>query len=244
MIVCWKRLPLILLVVITFGLLFWGWHYLMKPTTLPFKKIQVSNAVQYIDTKQIAALASNHLEGGFFSLNVSKLKTALLKEPWIMKVAIRREWPSTLDLVITERHPEARWGKMGVISDRGVVFYPKLVSIPKNLPEIIAPAGSEKEVLDNFQKLRKSIEILGLNLTCVVVTIRMEYRVTLSNGVNVMLGHDDMLARFQRFVDLYPKVIGDRSARVLRVDLRYPNGLAVEWKSMSSNPTHSRTKYR
>lgn len=240
----WQRLPLIILLVVTVGLASWGVHYLRKPATLPFQKVQVSNPVEYINVQQIQQLAWNNLEGGFFSLNVAKLKTALLKEPWIKNISIRREWPSTLDLVVNERQPEARWGKLGVLSSQGVVFYPKQSSIPKDLPEIAAPAGSEKEVLDNFQKLRKSIEILGLNLDFVAVTIRMEYCVTLSNGVKVVLGHDDILARFQRFVNLYPQVIGNRSHQVLRVDLRYPNGLAVEWKSMSSIPAHSKTKYR
>ena len=86
--------------------LYWGWSYLRRPTTLPFHHIRFVYPAQHIDEKQINQLAWDTLEGGFFSLRVDKLKAALLHQPWIKTVSIRREWPDTLALSIDEKHAE------------------------------------------------------------------------------------------------------------------------------------------
>lgn len=233
MIRIFQRVLLISLAIIVMGLLYWGWHYLRRPTTLPFHHVLVVSSVQYIDVQKIQQLAWKNLEGGFFSLDVDKLKAALLKQPWITNVSIRREWPDTIDLVIQERHPEACWGAQGVISSQAKVFYPAQESIPKALPDIVTAAGDKKKILYNFQKLIDYLLLLDLQIKSLNISKRMAYQVTLSNGIVVMIGRDDVLARFHRFVNLYPQIIGVKSHQVKRVDLRYPNGLAVQWKSKS-----------
>ena len=222
---------LIFLVLIFIALSCWGWCYLQRPTTLPFHQTRFVYPTQHIDQQQLSQLVWRNLEGGFFSLNVDKLKEALLRQPWVARVSIRREWPDTLALSIEEKRPQARWGKNGVLSTEGEVFYPSLEAIPATLPTIMAPQGQEKEVLANLQTLDHALQRLNLHIQRLDVTRRGDYHVILSNGVPVMIGRDHLLVRFDRFVHLYPKIIGLKSKRVVRVDLRYSSGLAIQWHS-------------
>jgi len=222
--------PIFLAIVIV-GLLYWGWCYLRRPTTLPFHHVQLVYPAQRIDEKQIRQLAWNNIDGGFFSLKVDKLKAALLHQPWIASVSIRRKWPDTVALSIDEKPPEARWGAKGVISANADVFYPPPDSIPVGLSTIIAPLGQKNEILSNFQKLSDILLQLHLRVKTLTVTDRGVYQMTLSNGVRVMIGRDDVQQRFRRFVDLYPKIIEGRRGELAGVDLRYPNGFSVKWKS-------------
>lgn len=227
----WAYFYPIALSAIVIGLLCWGWSYLQRSTTLPFHRIRLIYSGQHIDTKHISQLAWSNIEGGFFSLNVAKLKKAFMNQPWLEDVSIRREWPDTLALSIEEKHPEARWGAKGLISTQGEIFYPSSDSIPKDLPLIDAPDSEEKEILTDFHKLNDDAQRLTLHITNLEVSDRDMYQMTLSNGVVVMIGRDDVLQRFHHFVDLYSKIIGDKSDSVVGVDLRYPNGLAIKWKS-------------
>lgn len=221
---------LIGLVFILLGLLYWGWSYIRRPSSFPFHHLHVSNSAQYVDAKRIEQLAWQHLEGGFFSLQVDQLKNALLKQPWIKSIAFQRKWPDTLDIIVETKHPEARWGADGVMSSEGDIFYPPANSIPNGLAQIDGPDAERLEIFDKFQKLSDDVQLLGLKISRMQVSPLMVYQVTLSNGIVVMIGRRDVLFRFARFVDMYPKTIGNKSSKVENVDLRYSNGFAIKWK--------------
>ena len=50
----------------------------------------------------------------------------------------------------------------------------------------------------------------------------------LSNGMQVELGQDDIPNRFKQFIQLYPRIIGEKSALVTSIDLRYTDGIAIK----------------
>ena len=64
--------------------------------------------------------------------------------------------------------------------------------------------------------------------------------ITLSNGVILRLGKQDIEQRLSRFVHVYPKLFAARFDRISSIDLRYSSGIAVNWKKrddqINSNP--------
>lgn len=215
---------------------YWGWRQLMKPDTLPFRHIDIVTKAAHVTSSRLQRVAWENLRGGFFSLNMNALKQGLLNLPWVADVSLRRHWPDTLIVTVVEQHPVARWGPSAVINDRGKVFYPDLKTIPKTLSLLEGPPGSESEIVNIYQKLRGDSNTLGLGIQSLVVSPRFAYRLLLSNHILVILGRESILPRFNRFVKLYPQLIGQKSDQVLRVDLRYPNGLAIRWKRKVPSP--------
>jgi cell division protein FtsQ len=55
--------------------------------------------------------------------------------------------------------------------------------------------------------------------------------------LELYFGRQDPLKLLERFLELVPKLGEDGFARLKRVDLRYPNGFAVVWKSEAEGVT-------
>ncbi len=152
-------------------------------------------------------------------------------------VSIRRIWSSELEIAVAEQKPLARWKKTQLISKLGTLFTPPIATIPKDLPELQGPEGSEKIVLarfEQFDRLLRLLEPLHIKITALQVSDREAWFLVLNNHIQVYLGHEDIDQRFEKLVRFYRQIIGNQSEQVEHVDLRYPNGLAVQWKRVPS----------
>jgi cell division protein FtsQ len=52
--------------------------------------------------------------------------------------------------------------------------------------------------------------------------------------LRLLLGKGINNERLERFISVYPKLLGEKIAQVDSVDLRYTNGFAVRWKAPSA----------
>ena len=64
------------------------------------------------------------------------------------------------------------------------------------------------------------------------LTVRGAWTLTLANGIEVALGRDQVEERFERFLTVYEGRLAVRADEVRRVDARYTNGVAVQWKNL------------
>ena len=60
------------------------------------------------------------------------------------------------------------------------------------------------------------------------------WELSLSNGVVLYLGKQDIEKRLLRFCRAYPSVFAERPEQLTSVDLRYARGMAVKWKGLSN----------
>lgn len=206
------------------------WGYLQKPTTLPFNKISVVNTSQYVDTKLINHVVAQNLDGGFFSLDIKRLQLSLQQLPWISSVAIRKVWPDKLNVIIVPEQPVACWNDSGVIDQYGQLFFPPKSTIPADLPRLNGPSDAVNDVYSLFQLVRTDLSLINLKVTMLSLSERRSWKLRLNNGVTVVLGRAAVQQRIKEFVQLYPKVVMGKEARIDSVDLRYPDGVAIKWK--------------
>lgn len=229
----WSLLPMLGLAgLIILGC--WVWLLMTSPSMLPFKRVRVIANYAYIQSPALEQVVQDSINGGFFSLDLKQLKQHLLKQPWIANVALRRVWPDTLMITVYEQNPIARWGENGVVNDQGQVFYPATDSIPSALPLLVGPEGSAPQVLIELNNLKLMLQPLDLQIGELRLSPREAWHAVLSNGVEVTLGRQDVDARFQKFVSLYPKLTAQNDTKIKQVDLRYPNGFAVKWAAQPS----------
>lgn len=225
------KLAILLVLVALIALGWMGWRHLQRPNTLPFRHVRLEQPTEHLTSAMIRQLVWSHLDGGFFSLKVEPLKEAFSHEPWIESVSIRREWPDTLLLTIVERQGVARWGKQGVVSASGDIFYPRIDSTSSKLPTLNVPKSSIKTVLNDFDQFKERLD--AINLKIVSLTLNSdthEYELYLSGGIQMSLGRENVLPKLSDFIRLYPKVVKERSNQIEHVDLRYANGFAIKWK--------------
>ena len=79
----------------------------------------------------------------------------------------------------------------------------------------------------------------GTRVASLDMSKRRAWIVKLDNGLELHFGRQDPLKLLDRFLGLVPKLGDDVFAQMKRVDLRYPNGFAVVWKTEEDNSEKS-----
>lgn len=207
----------------------YSWDWVKKPTSFPIKHIIVQGQLTYLSPETIQKIMQTQLTGGFFSLDVSVAKHAILSSPWIAYVSFRRVWPDQLVVRVKEQRPVARFGKKGVLNSEGVVFYPDVKTVPQNLPDLEGPLDESQALFNFYQTANTLTKLLGLTVVSLHVNTEQSWDLLLSNKLHVILGRQEALPRLKRFIAIYPKITALSSHRMISVDLRYPNGVAVEY---------------
>ena len=151
------------------------------------------------------------------------------QQPWVSQVAVRKQWPGKLVIVVTEHSPVAIWNSQFLLNKRGEVFKAPLSELAQPLPKLNGPDGAEQDALKMFSQLQALLALHQFQAETLSVNERFAWEVTLSNGIALKLGREDTLKRVQRFIDLYPVISKQKPEAIEQVDLRYDTGLAVRY---------------
>lgn len=227
----WIHFPL---AVLTLAIVTWGWLWLHNPRTFPIKKVQIEGRYTHVAKQDIIQMALPYVDAGFFSLDSHRLKRHILSLPWVSGVAVRRIWPDIVVIHISEQQPVARWDAGSLLTDSGEVFTPEYKTIPQNLPRLFGPEGQQQQVLGQYREMNRLLAKVGLSIQQLHLSSRWSWWLRLDNGMTVLLGQVEPVARLQRFVIVYNTVFGSRGTAASRVDLRYANGMAVNWRQSAT----------
>lgn len=224
---------LVVLVVITVSLLGGGglaYDYLSQPGRLPLRVVEVNGEFQHLEPQQIQQTVMNAIDGGFFSCDMQRLRSAVLAMPWVEDVSIRRVWPDRLRMTVTEQVPLARWGVDGLINVTGSVFQPGSLEGYAGLVRLQGPQGSELRVVEFFQAALPAARLRGLQITEVELDERRHWWVRFDAGLTLSLGRENIERRLAQFFRVYPNLAAEPERQPERVDMRYAHGFAVRWR--------------
>ena len=211
------------------GLALYFWPKIPRTEILPIKRVQIAGHFVHLSPAELEMKAAKIIRGGFITVNVAGVKRELLREEWIDEVAVRRVWPDSLMIYITEHEPVAMWGSNALISSEAAVFSPAEASFPPGLPFLSGPQGSEAAVLKKYNFLKMGLERWDMEIDLLVLTERRAWQFKLADGPIVLLGRKDVDARFDRFFSFAIPYQGDRLLQAKSIDMRYTNGFAVKW---------------
>tara|TARA_B100000989_G_scaffold267455_1_gene221542 strand:+ start:36179 stop:36802 length:624 start_codon:yes stop_codon:yes gene_type:complete len=202
----------------------------MSASWFPINTVKVTGEYPHINRQALQDVVVPDTDHGFFAMKMNKIKHHVEQLPWVAKADVKRVWPDKLVIHINEKQAAANWNKDSILTNSGEVFTPLKGDTQKNLPKLTGPAGQELEVFREFNTISQQLQPLGLTVTELRLSPRNAWRMKLSNGLEVVIGHSDVNERVTRFVKAYPKVIDGRDDDVVYVDLRYPHGMAVRWR--------------
>ena len=223
----WLGRGVLLLVV---GLLLgWLFQQLADPRTLPIHKIRVQGALVHVNEAMLRNSVVGKVQGGYFNIDVASLRKTVEQLPWVKTAAVRRLWPDTVVINVVEQQPLAIWAKGGLVNLEGDVFVPAMNDEFKDLPVFSAPDGMQHSVTELYRDLSAQLKPLDLHIVSLQLDERRAVQLQLHNGIELMLGREERLVRLQRFVKVYNKALLHHAMRIRRVDLRYSNGMAVQW---------------
>ncbi|WP_457667033.1 cell division protein FtsQ/DivIB [Thiolapillus sp.] len=204
--------------------------YLMDPQVLPIRHIQIKNEFRNLDKVSLQQALLKAIDGGFFNVDLNRLRDAALSAAWVAEAKVTRVWPDKLVVEVVEQTPIANWGKDALLNDRGEVFRPRR-GISKTLP--LRFHGDEDKaplMLDFFIREQRAFRKLGKSIREVDLDQRGEWRLKLTDGTDIVVGKEQMDERIQRLLGVY-SALEQSEKKPRRVDLRYEQGFAVSWRS-------------
>jgi len=211
-----------------------GAWLLHQPGILPIKRVKVEGEFRYLDKQDVYNTLGELTSGGFFNVDVRAVKQAAESLQWIDEASVRRLWPDTLKIEITEQVPLAHWSNEGIVNVRGELFRPPLKGLSESLPVFVGPDGTEEKVAKQYQLMSGQLAGIGLEIEALHLTDRRAWDIKLNNGLTLVLGRSGSKERLARFIAVYSEVLKPKLMNIKSVDLRYTNGFAVRWKESST----------
>ena len=203
-------------------------YWLLMPQHFPLTRVELKGDFKNTSRAQLEK-ALPRVSGNFFAADLAEVRASLERLPWVRHVAVRRMWPSRLEITIEEHVAMARWGDDALVNTYGERFVGKTNLV---LPTFIGPAGTQAEVARRYARFNAIVAPLDTKIERIALSARHAWQLRLSNGLHLALGRDADLAesRLRRFVEVYPTVKNKNEY----VDLRYPNGFAVRTPDLKS----------
>ncbi len=224
-----RRFFWITIVVLVVVVIMWAYVTLNKASTFSIKTVKIEGQYPHVDQaifeKKLASLTT----GGFFDIDLEKIKQQALAFPWVYQADVRKVFPSTLVIVLTEQTPVAQWNNEALLNPEGDLFVPSVTTFPANLPVLYGPKGQSSMMLATFERMNQLLAPLDVYIIRMDLSQRHAWQIQLNTKTQVMLGRYLIWQRLQRFVSIYPKVFANTTRKAKRIDMRYPNGFAVEW---------------
>lgn len=228
-----------------FGLLLWvlvisgiflaarlGYLYLDDDKRFPIAKVMVSASYEHVSHEEIEGVLRKYLELSFFSLSVNRLQKDLNDINWIDTAYVERVWPDTLKIKLVEKKTIAQWNGQ-LMTETGDLFNQGPKHFDLDIPKLKGPDSQQMEVLQVYRKLSKILLVYGLKTTGLHLRENQSWVLILDNRTKIYLGKKELSKRLRRFCKAYPAVFAQKAKQLASVDLRYPRGMAVQWKQQT-----------
>ncbi len=203
---------------------------LSDATHFPIHTVKIEASYEHVTREALERILSPHLNESFFSVSTKKLESDLAALDWTEHATVTRIWPDMLKVILVEKTPVAVWNTSFVAADGSLFEKGKVTDGMFSGPYLYGPQTQEQEVLQTYEKLSKLLAMYGLGAASLRLRENQAWELVLTNGVKLRLGRRDLEQRLRRFCRAYPAVFGEKPELLSCVDLRYPRGMAVQWK--------------
>lgn len=224
-----------LLFVVAFGgLMLYVADYLLQPDRLPVQRISFIGEFQNVSRDALQDVATPYVGKNFLALDLERLEEDLSAVPWVSHVSVGRRWPDTLQINFRETQLIARWNNERWVTDDARVIE-LTTSSYTSLPRWFGPDDSHEIVQARHRQFSSILARAGLRIDAVRYSARgawqIEARPDQANDVmHIKLGRRDLQERLQRFMQAYSQSLVHMNEKLRVVDLRYPNGFALQWE--------------
>lgn len=220
----------LLVVLLLIGsLLYSAISWMWDDQRLPLSKIVLQGELHYVSAADVQrAFAQLDHVGTFMSQDINVLQNVAESIPWVSHASIRKQWPDTVKVFLTEFHAEAIWNGNALLNEDGQVFDGDIAKLDEERVKLYGPQNSSEEVLRVWREISPKFQSLNLTITSLVLNERRAWQIILDNGIRLELGKESLQERIERFVSLYQN-LGSDAQRVSYIDLRYDTGASIGW---------------
>ena len=223
-----RSLSMMALVSILVGLL-WGGDQLFQKLDVPIGVIAVKGQFTHVDQGDVQVMVEPLINGGILSLSLGSIRHQLELHPWIDQAVVSRLWPGGLVIKVVEEVPIARWGDSGFLNSRGEMLEIEDNSILVHLPLLQGEVHTERSLMKAYREVAQLLQPSDLKIVSLRRDVRGAWRLSLENGLELVIGRGQVLEKMRRFLVVWELALKTQVERIARVDIRYDNGVAVQW---------------
>lgn len=220
---------MVLLMTLLVATIFWAQQQIQKSQWLPIEYVQLDGHLQYLSAAQLKQQTLLQVQGGFFSVDLQRVRKTLEKQPWVETVSIRKIWPDTLGVKVIEKQAVAFWGKDELLSTQAVLFKPSIMPNNLLLPHLNGPKGLHKNMFEELGRMQAWLLSSGLQIQKLTLDARRSWTLIASN-IEIRLGRKQYDERLQRFAAVFKPRLKKQQQLIQHIDMRYSNGFAIAWK--------------
>ncbi len=202
----------------------------------PIKHVEVSGAFKNLDVSELSAALQPWVDSSFLSADLQEVKELVEGFAWVKLATVSRVWPGRLVVTIQEQVAVANWGKSSLISPTGEVFTPTTMVWNQELPTLVAPENASKAariaMINKISELQATLLVHDLRADRLVLRSRGVWELNIASGPYIELGAEPFDQKLERAIRVYVSLATDAQMLVDSIDSRYPNGVAVSWKSL------------
>ena len=211
---------------------------LYRPDTFVINQLKIKGSFRYLKPADVEEAVGVDSLTNFFSIELDNVKKKIEDLSWVRHADVRREWPDTLVVNVEEHVPVMRWKDDLWVTSRG-----KVVDLPNEIPlqNVVSLHANENDsllALNTAFRWKKKLQKHQLELRKLKLTTSRAWTITLYNQVtggefDLLLGREDVEMRLARFGKLFEQQFSQTDTQLLRVDARYPDGLAIKANKIS-----------
>jgi cell division septal protein FtsQ len=224
-----------------FALVVVGYRALGKLTFFKIKNIEVSESKR-LSREEILAVAGVDKGGDLLRVNLKRVGEQLALNPWVETVRVRRYFPDSLSISITEREPLAvvNMGYIYYLDKKGKIFkvlnkgdrldYPVITGFSEE--DLKGDPEGTKKALESTCELLKNLQEKGAFILAEVSEIHYDkgYGFTLftaSDALTIKIGSGDFAEKIGRLAKIYQSLIAQRPT-LQYIDLDYNDKIVVK----------------
>lgn len=197
--------------------------------------VAIEGNLSRVTEDDITRAVFDFIKQSMVSIDLLAIQHALEQNAWINSVSLRRKWPDTLIINVTEEVAIARWGESQLLNQEAVLFSPPSLWAQSNLAKLSGPDGAEEKVMQQYQIFNQLLFPKNLRITSLNLNSRGAWSMRISNEVEVAIGSIQAVERVRRFAAVYEALFEKQIENIESFDLRYEDGIAVKHKSSINN---------
>lgn len=221
-----------LMLVVAFCVLLVGIFGLYKVITdAKVATLEVVGVNSEVEKKQITKHLSSVVKDNYFTSDLEAIRDRTLEVSWVDRVVVSRAWPNGIRVRVMPRHAIARWGTGRLLSDEGDIYTEAVVKNYPNLPLLHGPLDQSKAMMRRYNEINQLFHPVNMRLKELYLTDRRTWFMQFDTGLRIIVDQEQTMSKLQRLSHLAQTDLKPVWSKVSAIDLRYRNGLAIQWKN-------------
>ena len=186
------------------------------------------------ERRQVSTHVAPTVTANYFTSDLKTIRDRALEMSWVDRVVVSRAWPNAIRVRVMPRNAIARWGTGRLLSDSGDVFTEVTPRNYQNLPLLHGPVSHSKMMMRRYNEINQLFLPVGVRLKELYLTERMTWFMQFDSGLRIIVDQDQTMSKLQRLSHLANSDLKPVWSNISAIDLRYRNGLAIQWKNSVS----------